>query len=118
MSTIDQIARLEMTVRTSIVDRKVCIAVFSDLSNAIDKVWHHALLNKLAMTGISGQLLRWLQGYLKDRTFRVYFDKEFSASRHISSGVSQGSILSPVLFNRMMPDLPFRAWSDYFRICV
>ena len=58
MGTIDQLARLEMTVRTSMVNRKVCIAVFFNLSNAFDKVWHHALLYKLAINGISGRLLR------------------------------------------------------------
>ena len=36
----------------------------------------------------------------------MYFDGEYSTSRHTSSGVPQGSILSPVLCNMMMSDLP------------
>jgi len=106
LSTLDQIARIEMTVRKTIAQKKVMVAVFFDLSNAFDRVWHFALLFKLASVGVEGGMLRWLQNYLKNRQFSVYFEGENSNTRNITSGVPQGSILSPILFNIMVSDIP------------
>ena len=104
--TLDQIARLEQTIRHSLGNRENCIVVFFDLSNAFDKVWHTALLYKLCRSGVKGLLLKWIAAYLEDRCFRVSFEGELSTIRKISSGVPQGAILSPTLFNVMMSDLP------------
>lgn len=102
LRTIDQAACFEIAVRTAIVNRQICIAVFFDLSNAFDKVWHTALIYKLVQSGISGRLLQWIREYLNDRLFQVYFDDEFSTNRSMSSGVPQGSTTSPLLFNVML----------------
>ena len=51
-------------------------------------------------------MLGWLQSYLKDRSFRVFFEGEQSSLKSIKSGVPQSSILSPLLFNVLMSDLP------------
>ena len=58
------------------------------------------------MSGVKGLLLKWIAAYLEDRSFRVSFEGELSTIRKISSGVPQGAILSPTLFNVMMSDLP------------
>jgi ribonuclease HI len=106
LSTVDQLARLELTVRNTLVNRGICVCVFFDLSSAFDCVWHLALLYKLAACGIKGRLLKWIAAYLEDRDFKVLLDGEYSSVRNISSGVPQGAILSPVLFNVMLSDLP------------
>jgi len=106
LSTMDQIARFEKTVRKAIAEKKIMIAVFFDLSNAFDRVWHFALLYKLASVGVEGRVLKWLQNYLRGRKFNVYFEGEYSRTREITSGVPQGSILSPILFNVMVSDIP------------
>ena len=106
MCTLDQVARLELAIRTTLVNRKVCVAVFFDLSSAYDCVWHTGLLYKLSQCGIKGKLLCWIREYLLNRKFRVFFEGEYSTDRDISSGVPQGSILAPTLFNMMVSDLP------------
>jgi len=50
--------------------------------------------------------LKWLREYLTDCSFRVQFEGQMSSPRKIRSGVPQGAILSPLLFNVMMRDLP------------
>ena len=105
LSTLDQIARLENTIRHSLVNKHVCIAVFFDLSSAFYTVWHTALLYKLSTCGLRGRLLRWIAAYLEQRRFRVYYE-EYSSDRNITSSVPQGAILSPTLFNVMMRDIP------------
>ena len=106
LAGVDQIARLEAAIRTALTNRSPLVAVFCDLSNAFDRVWHTGLLYKLSQCGVHGALLRWLRAYLADRSFCVQFEGQTSSSRKIKSGVPQGAILSPLLFNVMMRDLP------------
>ena len=51
-------------------------------------------------------MLRWIQQYLKDRKYKVFLEGEYSTEYTMSSGVPQGSILSPTLFNVMMSSIP------------
>ena len=106
LCTLDQVARLEKCVRESFVNRQVCIAVFFDLSCAYDSVWHLGLLYKLQQKGIRGKMLAWIREYLKNRSFKVLFEGAISPVHIIRSGVPQGAILSPTLFNVMLSDLP------------
>ena len=56
--------------------------------------------------GIRGKMPRWLQEFLTDRHFKVYFEGSYSSTRPITTGVPQGAILSPTLFNVMISDIP------------
>jgi hypothetical protein len=51
-------------------------------------------------------MLRWLRMYLSDGRFQVFFEGKFSSMRKICSGVPQGAVLSPTLFNVLMHDIP------------
>ena len=42
-------------------------SVFLDISKAFDKVWHEGVLFKLSQNGISGNLLKLLTDFLKNR---------------------------------------------------
>ena len=71
--------------------------VFLDISKAFDKVWHDGLIFKFEQNGISGNLLKLLQNYLKNRK-RVVQNGSYSDYSSIESGVPQGSVLGPLLF--------------------
>ena len=123
LSTLDQVARLENTIRCTLLNKQVCVAVFFDLSSAFNTVWHTALLYKLSTCGIRGRLLRCIAAYLEHRKFRVYFEGAYSTDREITSSVPQGAILSPILFNVMMRDTPkvanvtYSEYADDITIC-
>jgi len=103
---MDQIARLENEIRLSLYNRKYTIAIFFDLSHAYDGVWHLGALSELARIGVRGRLLRWIREYLSGRKYRVFNEGQYSETYSMSSGVPQGSILSPTLFNVMLSSIP------------
>ena len=75
----------------------VCGA-FLDLRKAFDSVPHLPLLNLLASSNLPPPFLNWLHSYLLNRTQRVVVNGSSSSSLLVSSGVSQGYILGPLLF--------------------
>ena len=106
MSTQEQICRLENFIHTNLSLKKISIVVFIDLSKAYDGIWHTGLLFKLQESGISGRTLNWIKEYLSGRTFKVLLEGVYSRDKKIKTGVPQGAILSPTLFNIMMKDIP------------
>ncbi|KAF2353148.1 Endonuclease/exonuclease/phosphatase [Trinorchestia longiramus] len=58
--------------------------------------------------GVRGPILRWLHSYLTNRSFQIYFEGSYSSVRGARSGVPQGGILSPMLFNLMISDIPIQ----------
>ncbi len=58
------------------------------------------------MYGIDASLIRWIQVFLRDRSFRVAANGCGSDSRSAQSGVPQVSVFGPILFLIYVDDLP------------
>ena len=72
--------------------------ILTDLQIAFDKIDHETLLQKLHAVGFSKHSVNWFQSYLINRTYLVNLGNAFSQPACVSSGVTQGSILGPLLF--------------------
>ena len=80
-------------------------SVYLDMSKAFDKVWHKGLIFKLKQNGVTGNFLKLLENYLSNRKQRVVLNGMHSDWGLINSGVSQGSVLGPLLVLVYINDL-------------
>ena len=90
------------------LDRRETVAVVAvDLSKAFHSVCHPLLLAKLKAYGFTDDALELMTAYLLGRRQRVKLDGAYSQWRTIRSGVPQGSLLGPLLFNMYLNDLNY-----------
>jgi len=94
-------------------------AVFIDLRKAFCSINKHLLLHKLALKfSLPPYLVKLLDSYLSDRTFRLKFGDFSSKEFSDVNSVPQGSSLGPLLFSAFINDIsrvidiPFLLYAD------
>ena len=72
--------------------------VYLDLQKAFDKVPHEKLMVEVNAHIIQGDAARWIRNWLAGRRQQVRINQSYSNWAPVTSGVPQGSVLSPLYY--------------------
>ena len=75
------------------------ITVALDMSKAVNTINIRTLIRELLQTNIPGTLINFIANYIKGRKAYTTYRNHISSQRQFKTGIPQGGVLSPTLFN-------------------
>ena len=104
-STQERLLAMLEKWKRSVDSRKAFGVKLTNLSKAFDSLDHALIIAKLNAYGLSLSALRLIHDYLSHRKQKTRLNNSYSGWLAVMFGVTQGSILGPLLFNTFLADL-------------
>lgn len=92
------LADLEEELEAAIQKGQHTELVLLDLAKAYDTAWRAPIVTSLAKWGIGGNMGRYIENFLNDRTFRVVIGNTLSTTQTLENGVPQGTVIAVTAF--------------------
>ena len=105
-STAHAMLKFHSDITRNLRNQICTVAISLDIQKAFDSACHKGILYKLVDLGIDPFLLKLFQNYLNQRKFSIQINNCYSDFGDVKSGVPQGSVLAPILFNLFLYDFP------------
>lgn len=108
-SCVDHVNSLRVIVEQSVEWRSPLYLTFIDFEKAFDTLNHASIWNALECKGVPTKLIALIKGLYENATCRILHENQLSNKINICSGVRQGCVLSPLLFNCVLDVIMHRA---------
>jgi hypothetical protein len=105
-STQDQLFRLLQDATNQKRRKHSNLSCFFDLHKAYDKLWIEGLIYKLKLIGLTQHTQILLTSFLTNRQVIFRINNTKSSPLNPTASTPQGAILSPLIFNLMVSDIP------------
>lgn len=105
-STIHALATIQGQISSQLNNGFASILVLLDIKAAFDSVWHGALIHKMLVMNVPLGIIRIIASYLQNREYIVEVNGHHSRTIFPNAGTPQGGVLSAVLFNILIIDIP------------
>lgn len=92
-------------IQKSLDNNQICACLSIDLRKAFDSIDHRKLIQKLRNLGFSYSATELIKDYLKNRQQFIKIGEKSSLLETIKTGVPQGAIIGPLLFNIFINDI-------------
>lgn len=98
-STYDQLIHLQNEILTAFAKNEYLVCITFDLELAYDKIWRYGVLKQYQDWGLKGNLAKFIQNYLTDRSFYVKLNGRYkSSTKPLNNSIPQGGVISNKLF--------------------